>query len=604
MRLQGVQKLKESLRRSEEYRNTYYTRQEWAEYEDLWEGEYNLRDLKDGGENQTLTVPILVSDNQRQMASIFGSDPRIVVTSDNPEQYAASQVLGIKLTNMVSDLGLMSQLRDGAQDAGTCGTGFVMTGFGSQYGTHPDTVLDGFDSSRTDAKGNRIEFHDSVKDNMPWTLRAHPAEILLPPGIARIEEAHGYFHIYQRHKDDLDADDKLIAKHRHKLEPDSSYDNLTRTSNRTTGMAMFANIGNPPGRLEADLCTLVDWLDFRTNHRVTFSPYYPYALRDEIDEVLIRLERLPLEPIIFTHASRGFWGTSDFKMQMSIANEYNDIRTMQTKHRRGEILKALVDVNAFMLDGETQEDAKTAIERLSDDQVDAIIAVNSNPNDVIAFVTGRQPYDFPQQLEICEKNIREYGSGVGPLQQGQMSSGRHTKYETQSAEANYEQAITPRRKVISKVIINTVMNWSSLIYDFWTEPQLVRTHDAAGNPVTVEFNGGDLRGDYRFQVSLDSMRSRSHAEQKEEANMLLSQLQPYTQPGPDGMPIVNPKSLVRQYIAKVTDGGWDIEDLMEGAQPPQGPPQQFGQFQQGFQQQEQQQPGLNQLMQQMAGGAG
>lgn len=596
MRINDLMKLKTVLRDAEAYRNSYYTRQDWAEYEELWEGNYNLDKLPDGTDNPTLTVPVLVSDAQRQMASILGNKPRLEVFTNDPEQYAAARVLGAKLTHLMGELDLMGQVREAVQDSVTCGTGFLMTGFGSQYGTHPDTVIDGFDRSRVDANGRRIEYQENLADNMPWTLRAHPAEILIPPGVMRMDSSYGYFHIYQRPVDAVHEDDKLFSKHRHKLEPDSAYDTLTKTSNRRTGDSAFGAIGREGDTSETDLCTLVDWMDYRTNHRITFSPYYSYALRDEVDELLIRLDRLPLETIIFTQPSRGFWGTSDFKMQMPVANEYNDIRTQQAKHRQAQILKALIDRGFF--EDEDAQGVEAAIEKLSNDQVAAFLVGQGNPHDAIAFVTPGQPYDFLSQGDQCLRDIREFGAGIGPLQKGQMSPGRHTKYETQSAEGYHDQSMFPRREVVGKAIVHILQNWAKLMFDFWTEPQLCRTYNAAGDPVTVEFKGADLRGDYRFQLSLDSMRSKGQSERVEEANMILSQLQPFTQPDASGKPTVNARNLVKQYMSRL-DSDWDVENLLEGQEEQQKPPQQFGQFAQQFQQQQQDQPGIAQMVQQL-----
>jgi hypothetical protein len=214
----------------------------------------------------------------------------------------------------------------------------------------------------------------------------------------------------------------------------------------------------------------------------------------------------------------------------------------------------------------------------------------------LAFVQPGQAYDFVTQLEIAKKEIETYGLGIGDNQRGLMSSGRHTKYETQVAEGYYDQAMWPRRRVIQKAILDVLYNWSKMIFDFWLEPRQVRTYDAAGRAVTVEFKGADLRGDYKFTVSLDSMRSKGHAERIEEANMMLYQSMPFTQMG-----IINPEGLYRQWATRM-DSDWDIEALLPQAQPQAGGPVPFEQYQQQFMQQASQQPQAMDALLQMQGG--
>jgi hypothetical protein len=175
-----------------------------------------------------------------------------------------------------------------------------------------------------------------------------------------------------------------------------------------------------------------------------------------------------------------------------------------------------------------------------------------------------------------------------------MAGGRHTKYEAQLADSYYDQALSPRRNVISRIVTALVEQAAQLIFDFQTEPEIVRVRDVMGSWTTVEYRGAELRGDYKFALSLDSMRNKGQEQRLSEANMVLSQLTPFAQGG-----FVDPRSLVRQYLTRL-NSDWDIDMLVAPSGPQGAPPQPFNQYQQSFQRPPgAPPPGLPQLLQQM-----
>jgi len=317
---------------------------------------------------------------------------------------------------------------------------------------------------------------------------------------------------------------------------------------------------------------LWDFYDLRNSHRVTFAEDYPNALYDDVDEILIRLDRLPIHPIIFNNNPRYCYGTSDFHLQEAEADEVNDIRSMTKILRQRQIPKILYDLNKLASRGDT--DAKANLEALMSDIMLAMVGVDGNPNEMIKEFIPHQMPDFGIQLQTAKSEIEQFGSvAMGANQQGTLSSGRHTKYEAQLAQSHHEGSVMPRKIVVRDALIDAMYNWAQMIYDFWTEPQIVQTFDAAGNSVQVEFRGGDLKGDYRFNVNIESMLMNG---------------------------VVNPHSLYRQYLSRL-NSDWDIESLlMQPMQQQQQMP--FDQFSQQFtnppqgQQQQQQNP-LAQFMQ-------
>ena len=578
MRPDKVAELKKLLADSIQYRQSMYLDAAWNRYEDYWKADYqDILNFDEEGDTDTLPVPILVSNAQNQKAAALGGGTRITFSGDRPEDVPAARVLNVKMNHIAKMVKLDRQVDYCYQDAMTLGTGFLLDGFGSQFGIHADTILEGYDPSRRGKDRKRIEFHDDIHDNLPYSLAPHPSDIYLPPGTVEIAGAFGFFHRYIRHADEISADEKLMKKHRGKVKPN----------------AAVAEYGGQLKTYESlkDMVILYDWFDLRNNHVVTFAEGYGFALQDEVDERLVRLDKMILHALIFNRNRRHFWGTSDFNLTEPLAQELNDIRTMQMKHRRTEIVKALIDVD-MLRDAYPNEDVDDILKKLETDEVMSFVKVSTggkNVKDLIATFTPRPPYDFPLQAEQCKKEIEEFGvpGGLGPNQKGMMSGGRHTKYETAVTEAHADRNLQPRRKEVREIKLDVMANWCKLIYDFWAEPQLVQTYDAAGNPVTVEFRGADLEGDYRLEMNLESMRTKSQEEKVAEANMIMKTCMPFIQMGAQmGNPsqYVEPASLLRQFLTRL-DTDWDIEALTTGGAPQAARPMPFDQYKQQFMQQ-------------------
>ena len=572
MKYNELSRLKDLLADSEKYRQYLYSDSDWQRFEDYWMVKYPSND------DEILAVPTLVSDEMRLMNSIFGGEPYIEFTSDDVRDWAKMKIITAKINHLKNQVGLMVELEDAVQDAGTLGTGFILDGFGSQYGVDYNVPIIGYDSTRLDRRGRRIEYHDNISDNLPFSLRHHPSNIYVPPGTVNTRSAYGFFVQYMRHVDDVRGDEKLIAKHRDKVKPNVIGDYGGDQDKNYYGCM-------------SDMVMLVDWYDLRNQRRITFTKDYPYALKDETDQITCRLNRLPLHTLIFNRNSRFFWGTSDFHLNESLAKEANDIRTMQMKIRHVQIMKAIYDKTMIEGNEDALESFENAAKAIESDDVMAMVGVETGGKGIdqfIKFVTPSQPWDLTQQYDLCKKDMREL-LGMGDNQRGQLSTGRHTRYEAALAESHHDRSLSSRRRAIQQLITDVAYNWSQLIYDFCTEPEKCRTTDAYGNTVIVDFCGADLRGDYKINVNIEAMRMRNQEERVQEANMVLSQLAPLAQSGK-----INIDSLIRQWMTRVAEG-WDIEAIMPGGAMSQaGPSMSFDQYQQRMMQQMNQMPPMPQ----------
>jgi hypothetical protein len=512
---------------------------------------------------------------------MFGGDLRVNIEAKNAEDVASARIKTTVYNQLLEDGNADEQFWDAGQDCITLGSGFLLDGFGSQYGLHPDTVAYGFDPSRTARDGRRIEYHDDIYDNKPYTIRVHPSNISFPAGTVRMEESHGFFIRYVRDIDDVREDSKLIKKHREQITP-----------NGVLGQGNEENTSTNSRR--HDQVFLWDWYDLRNNHKVTFAESFPYALYDEVDEILIRIDRLPLHHFNFNRSPRTIWSTSDFNLLQSLQQEINEARTIEMKTGRLQIFKGFY--NEQMIDDPVKLDKlEKAVLKLTSDEIGALIGIDGDPNQFLAQFTPQQAYDASIRIEKVKEEIEEFGMSIGANQKGLMAPGRHTAYETKVTEQNADVALAPRRKKVAKILKDVVKNWSEMIYDFWLEPQLLKTYNAAGMPVVVEFKGADLRGEYRFNVSLEAMRSKSQEERVNEANMFLSQTMPFIQNGK-----IDPNVAYRQWATHALGSDWDVEALLSSQMAMQGQPVPFDQFKKEFMQQPQQ-PNMGQMLK-IAGG--
>ncbi len=518
---------------------------------------------------QILPVPLMVADAQRAISQLLGGVPRPYVSSQGPDFVAQAQVMTKVFTQLIEDRGLYRELKMAIQDCITLGTGFLLDGYGSMYGVHPETTLEGNDPSVTDTKDqDNIEYHDSVESDMPWTLRVHPSDILLPPGSIDIASAYGFFHRHVRAVEEIREDEKYSKYHRQKVEPNAQLEY------------------KPPGVASRDyesvrnMVVLYDWYDIRNSHRVTFSPDYPYALQDDVDELLIRLNRLPLHEIVFNRNSRYFWGTADFTFMEPMQKELNDIHTQMMRHRRIEIAKGFIDRTKFASD-EDWERFDKSVKKLTSDEVMTIIPVDGDPREVFHQFTPHTPSDLLPQADNIKRQSREW-LGMGDNQRGQMSKGRHTRGEANITESHNQQSLMPRRAIVKNTIQSILYNWSQMIFDFWTDPREIQVYDATGQKVMVEYSGSDLRGDYRYQISLESMRSQGQEQRVAEAMGIFDKLMPMAGPPNTGAP-VDINSLLQQFLSRL-DSDWDIEALL--TQVPRQPVRtiKFDSFRKGFNQ--------------------
>ena len=584
MRVEQLKKLDALLDDAKAYRRHKYEDETWGDYESYWHAVAL-------SEDQVTTVPILVGVAQRLLAGLI-NDVRVTVTATNPKFVAKAAVKEVVLNQLIRDSHLIDQIRDASQDAVTCGTGFIRDGYGSLFGTSIDSPVYGREMQEDD-DDNRIEFNDLVKPDMPWGLRGHPINLALPPGTVDLDNAYGFFYEYVRPLEDVKRDEKLMKKHRTRITANTAYDykgiDIARENPQHT-------------RAELDLVRLVDFYDLRNSHRVTYSPGYRYALQDETDEILLRCNRLPLHAVIFNKNSRNFWGTSDFHLCLRLAEDINDAVTMQSILGRLQVAKLIVDRE--LLEGDDEKNAEKIIAKLTSDiplsVILADVPVGKSIRDFVHQFAPSQVYDMMPRIQFAKRLIEEY-FGIGENQKGQMQPGRHTKYEAQIAEQHHDRGMQPRRRVLRNVLLAVIENWSQMIYDFWTEPQTVEVRDAAGRLVNVEYTGADLKGKYRYDINIETMRAKSKDEKIGEANMILQQCMPFVKMAnpQTQMPVIDPQALIRQYLSHL-DTDWDIEALTGQAGRGQRPPIPFEQYEKNFQQQAANRPpGLGQLINRM-----
>ena len=569
-----LEKIKERLLQAISYRQYLYKDKDWENFEQYWMGNYPVHQ---NIEAMSIRIPILVADAQRQKAELLGREPMIEVEATDPEDVPSARIHQIILNKIFKDSHVFEQTLDAIQDSLTLGTGFMMDGYGSQYGTYSETAIIGFDSSMQ-GKSERIEYDDYLSEDAPWSMRVHPMDIYLPVGTVRLNQAYGYFQRYSRHIDEVRQDTKLNAN-RMKIRPNMKVDYM--------GPAHAKSIQRPEF-LDKEYVILWDWMDLRTNMRTTFSFDSPHVLYQGVDEILIRLNRLNIHDIVFNRNSRYFWGTSTFDFLEPMQKEINLKRTYQMVMRRLEIPKMILNLDAL---DETDLDADMLNEAMTDLESDSFLAFikqRGDPSKFMYQITPRSIDPNDSDVSTIKNDMREF-MGMGQPQRGQVAQGRHTKHEVALADQYYDKSLNPQRRVLQNMFIQMAENWSELIFDFWTKPMLVRTLDAAGRPVVVRYRGEQLRGNYRYRVMLDSMQDRGRSRKLEEARMLWQLGLPMSQAG-----IIDPANLFRQ-VSAITDFGWDVESLLTRAAEPQQAPKEFERFQKEFyvkQQDREQQPNL------------
>ncbi len=525
-----VMEWKTKARTAFEERAKIYTDSELSTFES-----YTYNQRFEDTEKKIYDINLVQIMLRRLVAATYFRDPSILVRSMSPEGDRFVPILTRLWNNKIQTLGLKSEMRMAIQDTFNCGWGIMKLGYDSEFAVPAEAKVES-ESAGLQILPVELRKQNRIAVGSPWWLRVHPGDVAIEYGARNVISARWGVHRYYRHIDDLKADSRL--SNTKDLKPD-----VDLPMNKAS-MAMAAQGAMQTGIGKLDGIVLIYEIRDLESGKIMLTPANQKDrwLYNDVDEITNLTNRLPFYFIIFNTLSRSPYGCSTVDLLDKPQKEFNDIRTQDAKQRRISIMKIIV--RSGLLSAEQME-------QLTDEDVGAVIESTGSVSDAdLKVFQPHQGMEMQIAAENARRDMREL-SGLGRVQMGEQAAGRHTATESAQVQGAHDLMIGYYRDIVSDVILDLIRDAHTLIAGspalpgFWTDKRWIDLVNAMGQRGMVQFKGSDLKGDYRFEVSVDSGPPPSRMAVKQERAILAQHL--------GGHPRINQDYLLRWVVQAFDD---------------------------------------------------
>ena len=519
------------------YRRQFGKERGWGENERLF---YNTDyDTDLDGSN------IIYSVGDTLLSELSVPDPYIKVRPTRADSLAYAPVLESVHNTLIEDLGIKAEADDAILHAYLYGVGWLKVGYDSEWGWSPEQVVnEQLNTTLTQiSRKGRIEFKSTVRPGMPWVSSVMPHDIVVPWGTRRVDDAPWIMHRVVRHVDDIKMDPKYSKKSRLKGSMSMqdyvrSYDNPIQGDRLGHQHEKSATVGmtSPNVTKHHEFVELWEVHDKRTGRIKVFVDTQDEMLRDDVNQ--LARGGLPFVSLSFVPGSRAIWVTSQAEYLRVKQAEISDIAVQSTKHRRIEVLKALVLEDAM-------EDSEIA--KLTSPDVGAIAKVkNAQGGDLSKVIQFLTPSHNPQLYLEAERVRNEARETIGFSQNttGGFQGKTHISVaETEQVALGGAKRESKSQAQLSKMYQNLFKRITPIITEQWKAPRLVQVLGEDGAQIWTEFVGQQLRGAYSYKVNMITQADRRQ--------LMFGALQLYGQLS--GAPGVDPVQLGNFLTAEVND---------------------------------------------------
>jgi len=447
----------------------------------------------------------------------------IVPGKPGPLNAAFAKILERVDNKLARQMGLKRQIKKIVQDTFMFGTGFGKVGFGAQYTPTPTTDGEAVDAPVV--RGNRlVEYNKTVMDNMPWFMRIPTGQIIVPNMTSEYNNCPWVAHEVHRNYDDVKADPRF--KNTSDLTP-------TRVSSTADRL----------GQIQEQV-VLYEVRDRQYGRVIVFAEGLDKPLFVEDDEFQ-RYGDIPIYNAVFNEDDEVFWGVPDSVILEPQQLEINEIRTQSMKHRRLSLIKILAQTG-----GVSQEE----VAKMTDEGVGSTIWVN-DINAVKPMQAGAVPNDLYTSGELVKNDVREQ-IGFSRNQFGEFNAkSGSTATEAQIVQLSSEIRVDERRDILADMITNVYSSIHRVIFNHWSEKEVIDISGPGGVPLWVEFTGEMLsQGSYEIKVDPDTTAPATRGAREAKAVSVYNILKEN--------PLIDPIKLT-QYLLRELHGV-DYDDLMRG----------------------------------------
>lgn len=525
----------DQIRAGVKFRERYAYEQSWPRWRKYYRGEWTSGVLP-----KNVFFPMLRSVVPR----VYFRNPQVSIRPAIPGfiNMAFAQVTHRMMNKMIVQSGLKKEMKQIVHDTFLTGAGFMKLGYGAQYTPAPKESLE---EAPIGKSGEAFEYDSKIIAGMPWGKRAQAGTIVMPDGTYRMDGARWIANHIRRPKDDLLRDTRF-----------KNVEGIVGTSYRGSPDEHAPNVEHT-----IEMVDLFEVRDRKFRKAFIFAPTggarSPGSAQGGRELMMVDNDPLqergfPFKQVTFNEDDEVCWGVPHAQILEPQQLEANEIRTQTMHHRRVALVKMLLERGAMT------EDEKAKL--LSEDAA-AIVEVEGNPDRVakplqISYI----PNDLIQAESLNSQDVREtLGFSRNEFGEFQSRRGDTSAEEARNVHASSEIRVDDMRDAMADLLEEVVREWMEIIFDFWTESQLIDVVGPGGVPVWVRVNPQELRsGRYKVHIDPDSPATMS-AQDRE--NLAIQRYQLLS-----ANPIIDPVMLTKYLINEM--GGVELDDLMKSMPPP------------------------------------
>jgi hypothetical protein len=455
---------------------------------------------------------------------------------------AFAQIMHRIMNKLIVQAKLKKEMKWVVHDTFLKGSGFIKIGYGAKY---TPVTSDPFEEGPS-KKGEFFEYDSNVLAGMPWGKRVDPGSIVLPDGTARIDEARWIANHIRRPKDDLLRDPRF-----------ANVEGLVGTSYR-------GDLDGKGPEVESTI-EMVDLFEVRDRKYRKVFIYAPTGgvrhpgSAQGAREILMEDDPLqergfPFKQVVFNDDDRVCWGLPHAQILEPQQLEANDIRTQTMYHRRASMVKLLIARGAITDD--------EAAKLLSEDP-SAFVKVDGNPDNVAKVLqTSFIPNDLIQAESLNSQDVREtLGFSRNEFGEFQSRRGDTSAEEARNVHASSEIRVDDMRDVMADLLEEVVKEWMEIIFDNWSEEQLVDVVGPGGVPIWVSVNPSELKsGRYIVSIDPDSPASLTSTDREALAVQRYQILREN--------PLADPELLTKYLVNEMS--GVELDDVLKKMEPQAG----------------------------------
>lgn len=524
------------IRHGIKYRKEMAEQDRWDSWRKMYRGKWN---------NNTLPVNLFFKMARTVVPRVYFRNPSISITPAQPGMlnWAFAQLLERVDNQMIKKLKVKKYLKRTVGNTWFFGTGFTKTGYGATYNL---SIADFGGDAPTLAGGRRVEYNSDRRMNMPWVDTVHPGNMILPDGLADFEKAGWMGEWIRRPLEDVKDDPRF--KNTKDLRPSGSGQNK-----KFEGGGKEHEYRQPRDRNMADL---IEVHDLRRGKVFVLAPFLTEKVLYYGDDDLQFYGKPNYTPLVFNENDDSVWGVPDSMILEPDQLEINEIRTMMMIHWRLSVLKVLYQKGKV---------DPAEVQKIVDGEIMSAIGVNG---DVRAALTMMQTGDVPDSLFKADgqinQDVREaMGFSRNEFGEHTPSSSRTTATESQIVKLASEIRVDERRDMAADALLDVVDHINRVIFNHWTEEQVVEVAGPLGVPLWVRFRPAMLKeGAYNINIDPDSSLPQTKDSREQKAVQLYGILKEN--------PMIDPMRLTRYLLHEMH--GVQFDDMMRGMPPGLGGP--------------------------------